>query len=67
MFNQKSGAMRDIVPFESKKSAPRHFSVLLPSTLGASEYGFIQMGATGSSGSLGSMSMGKMYTFRVIE
>lgn len=67
VFNQKSGAMRDIVPFESKRSAPRQFSVLLPSALGAGEYGFIHMGSTGASGGLSSMSMGKMFTFRVIE
>jgi hypothetical protein len=67
VFNQSSGALRDMVPFEAKKVASRKFSVLLPNNLGAGEYGFIYMGATGSSGGMTSMTMGKMFTFRIIE
>jgi hypothetical protein len=60
----KGGATRDIVPFESKKEAPRKFSILLPSTLGAGENGFLQPGAssTGTNGAVG-----KIYSFRLIE
>lgn len=67
VFNQKGGAMRDLVPFEGKKVGSRLFSVILPNTLGAGDYGFILMSATGSSGGLSSLSMGKMYTFRLLE
>jgi hypothetical protein len=67
VFNQKGGAMRDLVPFEGKKLSGRIYSVVLPNTLGAADYGFIHMGATGGSGALTSLSMGKMYTFRLIE
>jgi hypothetical protein len=67
VFNQKSGAMRDMVPFEGKKAGTRLYSVVLPNTLGAGEYGFVYMGATGGAGSTQSMSMGKMYTFRLLE
>ena len=59
--------MRDLVPFEGKKVGSRLFSVILPTTLGAGEYGFIWLGGSGSSGGLTSLSMGKMYTFRVLE
>jgi hypothetical protein len=67
VFNQKSGAMRDMVPFEGKKVGNRLYTVVLPNNLGSGEYGFVYMGATGTSGGLTSMSMGKMYTFRMLE
>lgn len=67
VFNTKSGAMRDMVPFESKKIGPKIYSVVLPTTLGAGEYGFIYLGAAGGSGGMSSLSMGKMYTFRLLE
>jgi hypothetical protein len=67
VLHQKSGAMRDMVPFEGKKVGNRLFSVILPSNLGAGDYGFIWLGGAGSAGGLTSLSMGKMYTFRVVE
>lgn len=66
ILNQQSGAMRDMVPFESKKLAPRTFSVVLPNNLGAGEYGFLSPGAVGSSGN-SQAQIGKMYTFRIVE
>ncbi|BDC51725.1 hypothetical protein F183_A40400 [Bryobacterales bacterium F-183] len=66
IMNQQSGAMRDLVPFEGKKLAPRQFEVVLPATLGAGEYGFLAPGAMGSSGNSAAQ-IGKMYTFRIIE
>lgn len=66
VFNQRSGAMRDMVPFEGKKVSPRLFSVQLPEGLGAGDYGFIlPLGTSGSTGS--ASAVGKMYTFRVVE
>jgi len=67
VLHQKSGAMRDMVPFEGKKVGNRLFTVILPANLGAGDYGFLWLGAAGSSGGLTSLSMGKMYTFRVVE
>jgi hypothetical protein len=64
VMHVKGGAIRDLVPFESKKIGPRVFEILLPNTLGAGEYGFLPPGAFGSASSA---SIGKMYTFRVIE
>ena len=66
ILNQSSGAMRDLVPFEGKRSAPRTFSVVLPANLGAGEYGFLAPGAMGSSGNSAAQ-IGKMYTFHIIE
>lgn len=66
IMNQQSGAMRDMVPFEGKRVAPRRFSVVLPNNLGAGEYGFLSPGAMGSSGNSAAQ-IGKMYTFRIIE
>ena len=66
IMNQKSGAMRDLVPFEGKKLSPRTFSVVLPSNLGSGEYGFLSPGAVGSSGN-SSAQIGKMYTFRIVD
>jgi len=67
VFNTKSGAERDMVPFEGKKVGNRLYSVLFPSNLGAGEYGFICMSNSGGAGGTQSLSMGKMYTFRVLE
>lgn len=66
ILNQQSGAMRDMVPFEGKKLAPRTFSVVLPNNLGAGEYGFLSPGAVGSSGN-SQAQIGKMYSFRIVE
>ena len=63
VFNQKGGAMRDMVEFEGKKIGSRLYSVTLPESLGPGEYGFIYLGAAGGSGGMTSLSMGKMYTF----
>ncbi len=66
ILNQQSGAMRDLIPFEGKRTAPRTFSVLLPNNLGAGEYGFLGPGAFGSSGNSAAQ-IGKMYTFKFLE
>jgi len=67
VFNTKSGAMRDMVPFEGKRVARNLYEILLPSTLGAGEYGIIWLGNAGAAGGMSSIAMGKMYTFRVLE
>lgn len=63
VMHVSGGATRDVVPFEGKKVANRMYRVLLQ-TLGSGEYGFLPPGAVASSNSA---SIGKMYTFRLIE
>lgn len=65
VFNQKGGALRDLVPFEGKKIANRTYTVVLPASLGAGEYGFLPPGALPSGAT--HANIGKMYTFRLIE
>ena len=64
IMHVEGGATRDLVPFEQKKTASRTFEIILPATMGAGEYGFLPPGAVTSASSA---SLGKMYTFRVIE
>jgi hypothetical protein len=63
VMHEEGGATRDLIPFEGKKAANRMYKVVLPN-LGAGEYGFLPPGAFGSANSA---SIGKMYTFRLIE
>ena len=63
VMHESGGATRDLIPFEGKKVANRMYKVLLPN-LGAGEYGFLPPGAFGSANSA---SIGKMYTFRLLE
>ena len=68
IMNQRSGAMRDLIPFETKKISPRNFVVVLPTSIGAGEYGFLPPGAGGSSTTNAvSASYGKMFTVHVVE
>jgi hypothetical protein len=63
VFHESGGATRDLLPFEGKKVANRMYKVQLPK-LGAGEYGFLPPEAvTLSKGA----SIGKMYTFRLVE
>jgi hypothetical protein len=64
VMHVSGGATRDIIPFEGKKIAPRTYKVLLPATLGAGEFGFLPPGGSMSSSNT---SLGKMYTFRIME
>jgi hypothetical protein len=63
VFHSSGGATRDVVPFEGKRVASRTFRVVLPN-LGAGEYGFLPPGAVGSASSA---SVGKLYSFRLVE
>jgi len=64
VMHVSGGATRDQIPFEGKKVAPRTYKVLLPTTLGAGEFGFLPPGGSMSSSNT---SLGKMYTFRILE
>lgn len=68
ILNQRSGAMRDLIPFEGKKISSRNYVVLIPPNLGAGEYGFLPPGAGGTSTTAAvSAQYGKMFTFRIVE
>ncbi len=63
VFHESSGAMRDVLSFDAKPVGKRLWKVVLPS-LEAGEYGFLPPGAFGSANSA---SIGKMYTFTLLE
>lgn len=68
LLNQRSGSMRDLIPFEAKKIESRHFLIVVPASLGAGEYGFLPPGAGGTSTtSAVSSQYGKMFTFHIVE
>jgi hypothetical protein len=68
ILNQRSGAMRDLIPFEAKKISSRNFSLIVPASLGAGEYGILPPGAGGSSTTAAvSSQYGKLYTFKVVD
>lgn len=63
VMHEEGGTTRDLIPFEGKKVANHMFKVLLPN-LGAGEYGFLPPEAVSLSKGA---SIGKLYTFRLIE
>lgn len=65
VFHSKGGALRDLVPFDGKKVAPRTFVVQLPSSIGQGEYGFLAPGSAAANNNQAAMN--KMYTFRFFE
>ena len=64
VLHASGGVTRDLIDFEGKRIANRTFTVVLPENIGAGEYGFLPPGAFTSASSA---SIGKMYTFRVVE
>jgi hypothetical protein len=64
VMHVSGGATRDLVPFDGKKIASRTFSATLIN-IGAGEYGFLPPGAAVSSHA--SATLGKMYTFHLLE
>ncbi|MGD0870943.1 MAG: hypothetical protein ABSB88_15415 [Bryobacteraceae bacterium] len=64
VVHQSGGATRDLVPFESKKLAPRTYEIILPS-LGAGEYGLLPPASGDATGSTGRV--GKIYSFSILE
>ena len=63
VMHESGGATRDVIPFEGKRVQKGVYKVLVPK-LGAGEYGFLPPGAAASHSSA---SIGKIYTFRLIE
>jgi hypothetical protein len=64
VMHVSGGATRDLVPFESKKTAPRTYEIVLPS-LGTGDYGLLPPAGGDSTSSSGRI--GKIYSFRLIE
>jgi hypothetical protein len=64
VMHQAGGATRDLVPFESKKIAPRTYEILLPN-VGSGDYGLLPPPTSDSNASSGRI--GKIYSFRIIE
>ena len=64
IVHSSGGATRDLIPFESKKIAPRTYQITLPN-LGSGEYGMLPPTAGDGTGSSGRI--GKIYSFRIIE
>jgi hypothetical protein len=64
VMHVSGGATRDLIPFEGTKVASRTYTVTLPH-LGAGEFAFLPPGAFTSS--TGAASLGKMYSFHIVE
>ena len=64
IFHVSGGSTRDEVDFEGATTAPRTYSISL-GALSAGEYGLAPPGIESSTRA--SSSLGKMYTFRVVE
>jgi hypothetical protein len=64
VMHVSGGATRDLVPFESKKTAPRTYEIVLPN-LGSADYGLLPPAGGDSTSSSGRI--GKIYSFRLIE
>jgi len=64
VLHSSGGATRDLVTFESKKTAPRTYEIVL-SNPGSGEYGLLPP-TSGDSGS-GSGRIGKVYSFRLVD
>ncbi|MGA2196487.1 MAG: hypothetical protein ABSH40_14590 [Bryobacteraceae bacterium] len=64
VMHVSGGATRDLVPFESKKLAPRTYEIILP-TLGAGEYGLLPPASGDATASTGRV--GKIYSFSILE
>lgn len=64
VINSSGGANRDVTAFTGKKISPRQFEIVLPEGMATGEYGFMPPGALVSASA---SSVGKAYTFSIIE
>lgn len=64
VFHISGGATRDLLAFDSRKTAPRTYEIVL-SSLEPAEYGLLPPPASDSSGKTGRI--GKIYSFHVLE
>lgn len=66
VFHQSEGAMRDIVPFDSQKVAPRTYKITL-TNLSSGQYGLLPPLENTEHSNRAAAALGKIYTFRVVE
>ncbi len=64
VLHSSGGATRDVVPFESKKLAPRVYTISLPA-LSPGEYGLLPPASSDAVSSSGRI--GKVYSFHLLE
>jgi len=64
VMHVSGGATRDLLPFESKKLAPRTYEIVLPN-IGGGDYGLLPPASSDATSSSGRI--GKIYSFRIIE
>ena len=64
VLHVSGGATRDLIPFESKKTAARTYEIVLPN-LGSGDYGLLPPASSDATSSSGRI--GKIYSFRIIE
>jgi len=64
LMHVSGGATRDLIPFESKKIAPRTYEIVLPN-LGGGDFGLLPPAGGDSTSSSGRI--GKIYSFRLLE
>jgi hypothetical protein len=65
VMHVSGGATRDLVPFESKKIAPRTYEVIWPANAGSGEFGLLPPASSDATSSSGRI--GKIYSFRLLE
>lgn len=66
VFHVSEGAMRDLLPFDSNKVAPRMYRVTL-ANLPSGEYGFLPPLQSVEHSNRAAAALGKIFTFRVVE
>jgi hypothetical protein len=64
VMHVSGGATRDVIPFESKKVAPRTYEIVLPN-IGGGDFGLLPPASSDATSSSGRI--GKIYSFRLIE
>jgi hypothetical protein len=64
VFHALGGALRDEIAFEQTRIAKRTYQLTLPGNLPPGEYGFLAPGLTGSAAA---GTIGRAYTFRIVE
>jgi hypothetical protein len=64
VMHVSGGATRDVIPFESKKVAPRTYEIVLPN-IGGGDFGLLPPASSDATSSSGRV--GKIYSFRLIE
>lgn len=62
VFHAKTGATRDLMPFDHRKAGNRAYEIIFTGGIGPGEYGFLPPSGFGSASN---SAAGRMYTFRL--